>query len=119
MLRLPSVLLLSSVLTVAHAAAQEQQSGPSAKVRILEDAHKGSVLSVAFSPDGQSLASASRDNTIKLWDVRTGKERASLKGHSVMVWSVAFSPDGKTLAWGDHDTTVRLWAVPPAKKSDK
>jgi WD40 repeat protein len=63
---------------------------------------------VAFSPDGKTLASGSDDNTIKLWDVATGKEQATLKGHTAWVASVAFSPDGKTLASGG-DTTVRLW----------
>ena len=62
----------------------------------------GTVASVAFSPDGKTLASGSIDKTIKLWDVATGKELATLKGHTDVVWSVAFSPDGKTLASGSE-----------------
>jgi WD40 repeat protein len=61
--------------------------------------HLDWVRSVAFSPDGRTLASGSFDTTIKLWDVTTRREIATLKGHSWSVKSVAFSPDGKTLAF--------------------
>src|SRR5215813_6062701 len=57
--------------------------------------HGGSVLSVAFSPDGKTLASGSEDKTVKLWDAQTRQELATLKGHDDVVLSVAFSPDGK------------------------
>ena len=68
-----------------------------------------------ISPDGKTLASGSADKTIKLWDVATGKERATLKGHTDWVNSVAFSPDGKTLASGSGDKTVKLWEVATGK----
>ncbi len=54
--------------------------------------------SVAFSPDGKRLASASVDETVKVWDAATGQETLTLKGHTGRVISVAFSPDGKRLA---------------------
>ena len=73
--------------------------------------HGGSVGSVAFSPDGSTLASGSYDETIKLWDVARGTELRTLHGHSDWVWSVAFSPDGSTLASGSFDHTVKLWDV--------
>ena len=73
--------------------------------------HSGHVRSVAFSPDGQTLASGSEDNTINLWDVTTGKKVYTLKGHLNDVSSVAFSPDGQTLASGSKDSTIKLWDV--------
>ena len=78
--------------------------------------HKDEVYSVAFSPDGKTLASGSLDKTIKLWEVATGKERATFEGHSDGVTSVAFSPDGKTLASGSDDTTIKLWDVATGKE---
>ena len=78
--------------------------------------HPDFVYSVAFSPDGKTLASGSGDNTIKLWDVPTGKEQATLKGHTGWVTSVAFSPDGKTLASGSWDKTIKLWDVATGKE---
>jgi WD40 repeat protein len=61
------------------------------------------VNSVAFSPDGLTLASGSMDNTIKLWDVATGELKATLKDQTRTVRSAAFSPDGLTLASGNGD----------------
>ena len=62
--------------------------------------HTSSVFSVAFSPDGRTLASGSGDGTIRLWDVKTGETLKTLTGHTDWVFSVAFSPDGRTLASG-------------------
>ena len=72
--------------------------------------NSGRVRSVAFSPDGKTLASGSWDNKVKLWKVEDGTEIRSLTGHSRdYVYSVAFSPDGKTLASGSQDETIKLW----------
>ncbi len=69
------------------------------------------VSSVAFSPDGKSIASGSWDKTIKLWEVSSGKLIKTLTGHNGSVYSVAFSPDGKTMASGSQDDTIMLWLI--------
>ena len=73
--------------------------------------HTGRVRSVVFSPDGRTLASGSRDGTIRQWDVSTGRHLRTLRGHTDWVNSVVFSPDGRTLASGSSDGTVRQWDV--------
>ena len=75
------------------------------------EGHTGYVNSVAFSPGGLTLASGSNDDTIRLWEVATGRHLRTLEGHTRDVTSVAFSPDGQMLASGSDDDTIRLWEV--------
>src|SRR5215831_16107754 len=76
--------------------------------------HAGPVVSVAFSPDGKTVAAGRGDGTVRLWDLATHRQIGGIlgrpqNGHVGGVLSVAFSPDGKTVAAGRGDGTVRLW----------
>src|SRR5436190_637390 len=71
--------------------------------------HTDAVWGVAFAADGTRIASASGDQTVKVWDAQTGKEQFSLQGHVNQVRCVVFSADGRRLASGSDDHTVRLW----------
>ncbi|MBO3460980.1 trypsin-like peptidase domain-containing protein [Aetokthonos hydrillicola Thurmond2011] len=105
--RLVSTVPLASKFTLVKTLI-----GHSRKLNSLNQ-FKGIVFSVAFSPDGKTLASGGFDNTITIWNVVTGQEISTLNGHSISVDSVAFSPNGKTLASGSSisDNTIKIWNV--------
>lgn len=69
----------------------------------------GEVWTLAFSPDGQCLATAGFDMNIRIWDVATAKVLRTLSGHGEKIIAVAFSPDGRWLASASEDKTVKLW----------
>lgn len=71
--------------------------------------HTNTINQVAFSPDGRTVATASDDHTVKLWDVQTGEQLGALRDHVDSVTCLAFSPDGNTLVSGSHDRTLRFW----------
>ena len=78
--------------------------------------HTQWVNSVAFSPNGQTLFSASTDNTLKIWNVATEDAeswacRKTLVGHSSAVWCISESPCGKYLASGSGDKTMKVWDI--------
>jgi len=83
------------------------------------EAHKKTILAVAFSPEADSryIASASGDDTVAIWDAKTRKRKHSLR-HGKDVWAVAFSPDGKYLASSGVGLTIRLWHVETGEEID-
>lgn len=75
------------------------------------EGHANRITRIVFSPDGATLASASEDRTIRLWNVATGAHKHTLSGHQSYIYSVAFSPDRLTLASGSENGRIRLWNV--------
>ncbi|KAH8108525.1 hypothetical protein DFH11DRAFT_1084988 [Phellopilus nigrolimitatus] len=67
------------------------------------------VTSIAYSPDGQHIVSGSYDNTVRIWDAKTGQQLHELSGHSSQVNAVAYSPDAQHIVSGSYDNTVRIW----------
>lgn len=97
-----AIFAVGFVAVLAHAQTPTEFKG-----------HTQMVYHVAFSPDGKTLATASFDSTVKLWDFAAGKEIAILKGHTAAVYVVAFSPDGAMIATagqgGEKDSPIRIW----------
>ena len=78
--------------------------------------HENIVQSVAFSPNGKYALSGSSDNTVKLWDVTSGREVRTFVGTNYSIYSIAFSPDGKYVLSGSSDDTIKLWEVARASE---
>jgi WD40 repeat protein len=74
------------------------------------------LFPLALSPDGKTLASASEDRTVKVWDTVAGRELATFEGHTATAYTVAFTHDGRGLASGSRDGTVKVWDVSDVAK---
>ncbi|HEY6345986.1 MAG TPA: NB-ARC domain-containing protein [Bryobacteraceae bacterium] len=77
-------------------------------VRTLEG-HADDVYGVAVTPDGRKAVSASKDETLKVWDLETGRALRTLEGHSAPVWGVAVTPDGQWAVSASWDKTLKVW----------
>jgi WD40 repeat protein len=87
-----------------HLEAKPEPRIPPIRARVA-----GPGLNVAFSPDGAWLATGGEEFTLKIWDVQTGRELKSLRGHGGDIYAVAISPDGRWLASAGEDSTVKVW----------
>ncbi len=72
--------------------------------------HTGAVMAVAWSPRGDSIASAGADTTVQVWDANTGKTAFVYRGHSDAVFAVAWSPDSKRVASAGADGSIQIWS---------
>ena len=91
-------------------------SAQEVRLRKSLEGYSGTVDCVAWSPNGKTLAGSS-DWTIKLWDVATGRNTATLEANEIdWVLSVAWSPDGKTVASGSSENAIELWDAASGKK---
>lgn len=83
---------------------------------IIQKGHELAVVSVSVSPDSAFAATGSKDKSIKLWELSTGREVKNFLGHEKTVTSLDFSSDGKLLLSGSNDKTTRLWNVATGKE---
>jgi WD40 repeat protein len=73
---------------------------------------------LAFTPDASTLVTASRDRTVKLWNVESGKPAGTILGHLAQLQTMALAPDGRSLATGGYDHSVKIWGLPPIEERD-
>lgn len=82
------------------------------------EGHRDAVYALALSPDGQTLATGSYDQKIRLWNVTDGAEKRTLSGHNGAVFGLSFRPDGRVLASASADRTIKLWEVASGRRLD-
>ncbi len=99
-------LLFTFLIVLTANVAQAQQPK-----LMLPTGHTQNIVDAAFSPDGKKVATASLDNTAKIWDVVSGILLVDLVGHSSYVTTLCFSRDGKTIITGSRDSTIKIWDV--------
>ena len=92
-----------------------REAAPVPKLPYTYRGHRDAVLSVAWSPDGTRIASASADQTVQVWEVQSGRTLQIYAGHSSFVLSAVWSPDGTRIASGSDDQTVQVWEVESGK----
>jgi WD40 repeat protein len=80
------------------------------------DGHKSPVMGLAWSRDGQTIATGTRDGIVRLFDAATGKEKHVLRGHKDGVRSIVYSPDSRYVCTGGYDGLVKVWNVATGKE---
>jgi WD40 repeat protein len=108
------VMGLTAVCAIPASPGADEPTPPKGVTAVLKG-HTEALFGIAFSPDGKTVATASFDKTLKLWETATGKEIKTFEGpqgHQQLVLCVAFSPDGQSVASGSQDNTVKIWDVP-------
>ncbi len=99
-------------------AAEDVMHRALSEARLLRtlSANAAGLTQAVFSPDGKWIATASDDDTAKIWNAQTGELALTLAGHTADVYAVAFSPDGKWLATGSADYTAKIWEAATAQE---
>ncbi len=111
--RFPSVLAFAQSL---EEACQEEEPYHPGTILLSYRDHLDVETALAWSPDGQQIATGSHDTTVRVWDVATGRTTVTCLGHTAAVRSVAWSPDGKLLVSGSEDQTARVWDARSGKQ---
>ena len=112
---LPTAARLRPPARVARTPSLRPASGKTQIV--LEGPATASSFTLAFAPDGRTLAVGDGQGELRIWDLATRSFQVSLLGHTGRIWSVAFAPDGRTLATTGRDGTIRLWDA--RRRSDR
>jgi hypothetical protein len=112
-----SLLLVASGVTGLYGRASVHALAAGKLVQAFEG-HADAIQIAIFSPDEKTIATASYDREIILWDLATAKPVQRFVGHNGAIHSVAFSPDGKVLISGSADATVKVWEVATGKRLD-
>lgn len=106
---------IAAVPPPRHGGVPWDYSGPPGPIRVVGQ-HFSNIYSVAFSPDGQTVASGSSDSQAILWDVKTGNKIRTFIGHTSTIWALEFDPKGKYLYTSSWDGTARKWEISTGKE---
>jgi WD40 repeat protein len=109
MIKLKLSMCVLSCIIINYASGQHLET-------VIQKGHELAVLTVAVSPDSSYVATGSRDKTIKLWELSTGREVRSFLGHTASINQIDFSSDGKYLISANGDATARIWEVATGKE---